>query len=57
MTKKSYILRIIKEDVLRILIEKKERLYINNLENRLHISLSLLSDVLSELEREGLIKK
>ena len=56
MAKKSNILKIVKEDILRILGEEKRRISLEILKEEIKVSLSFINEAIEELEREGLIK-
>jgi Fe2+ transport system protein FeoA/predicted transcriptional regulator len=57
MINKSYILRILREDILRNLAERKEGLHITSIKTDSNISPFLISKALKELEKEKLIKE
>jgi len=56
MNKKSNIIKIVKEDILRILGEEKRRISLEILKEEIKVSLSFINEAIEELEREGLIK-
>jgi DNA-binding IscR family transcriptional regulator len=56
MTKKSNILKIVKEDILRILGEEKRRISLEILKEEIKVSLSFINKAIEELKRERLIK-
>jgi Mn-dependent DtxR family transcriptional regulator len=56
MTEKISILRIVKEDVLRILGEERRKISLEILKEEIKVSLSFIYEAIEELEREGLIK-
>jgi len=56
MTKKSSILKIVKEDILRILGEEKRRISLEILKEEIKVSLSFINEAIEELKRERLIK-
>ena len=56
MTKEFSILRIVKEDILRILGEERSRVSLEILKEEIKVSLSFIYEAIEELEREGLIQ-
>ena len=56
MNKKSNIIKIVKEDILRILGEQRRRVSLEILKEKIKVSLSFICEAIEELEREGLIK-
>jgi Mn-dependent DtxR family transcriptional regulator/Fe2+ transport system protein FeoA len=56
MTNESSILRIVKEDILRNLAEREDRLNISSINSKVNVSSFLISKALKELEKEKLIK-
>jgi len=56
MAKKSNILKVVKEDILRILGEQRRRVSLEILKEEIKVSLSFIYEAIEELEREGLIK-
>jgi Mn-dependent DtxR family transcriptional regulator len=56
MTSESSILKIVKEDILRDLVERKGRLHVNSIKAKINVSSFLISKALKELEKEGLVK-
>ena len=56
MTKKSNILKIVKEDILRILGERKGKVSLDIIKEEIKVSFSFIYDAIEELKREGLIK-
>jgi len=56
MTEKISILRIVKEDVLRILGEERRKISLEILKKEIKVSLSFIYDAIEELKREGLIQ-
>lgn len=56
MNKKSNIIKIVKEDILRILGEQRRRVSLEILKEEIKVSLSFIYEAIEELEREGLIK-
>lgn len=56
MTKKSSILKIVKEDILRILGEEKRRVSLDIIKEEIKVSYSFVSEAIEELKRERLIK-
>jgi len=56
MTKESSILRIVKEDILRILSERKRKISLDIIKEEIKVSLSFIYEAIEELEREGLIQ-
>ena len=56
MTKEFSILRIVKEDILRILGEERSRVSSEILKEEIKVSLSFIYEAIEELEREGLIQ-
>jgi len=53
MAKKSNILKIVKEDILRILGEEKRRTSLEILKEEIKVSLSFINEAIEELKREG----
>ncbi len=56
MNKEFSILRIVKEDILRILGEERSRVSLEILKEEIKVSLSFIYEAIEELEREGLIQ-
>jgi len=56
MTKGSNILRIVKEDILRLLSERKRKVSLNILKEEIRVSFSFISEAIEELEKEGMIQ-
>jgi Mn-dependent DtxR family transcriptional regulator len=56
MTNEFSILRIVKEDILRILGEERSRVSSEILKEEIKVSLSFIYEAIEELEREGLIQ-
>jgi Mn-dependent DtxR family transcriptional regulator len=56
VTKKSNILNIVKEDILRILAEKKKKVPLNSIKAEVKVSSFFMSNALKELERKRLIR-
>jgi Mn-dependent DtxR family transcriptional regulator len=56
MTREASVLRVVKEDVLRILSEEKRDISLGNFKEEIKVSLSFISKALEELEREKLIQ-
>ena len=56
MNKEFSILRIVKEDILRILGEERRKVSLEILKEEIKVSLSFINEAIEELEREGLIK-
>ncbi len=56
MTKEFSILRIVKEDILRILGEERSRVSLEIFKEEIKVSLSFIYEAIEELEREGLIQ-
>ena len=56
MTKKSNILKIVKEDILRILGERKGKVSLDIIKEEIKVSFPFIYDAIEELKREGLIK-
>jgi len=54
MTKESSLLRIIKEDILRVLSERR-KVSLNIIKQEIKVSFSFISEAIEELEKEGLI--
>jgi len=56
MAKKSNIIKIVKEDILRILSERKRKISLEILKEEIKVSLSFINEAIEELKRERLIK-
>ena len=56
MTKEFGIIKIVKEDILRILGEERSRVSLEILKEEIKVSLSFIYEAIEELEREGLIQ-
>jgi len=56
MNKEFVIIKIVKEDILRILGEQRRRVSLEILKEEIKVSLSFIYEAIEELEREGLIK-
>ena len=56
MTEEFGILKIVKEDILRILGEERSRVSLEILKEEIKVSLSFIYEAIEELEREGLIQ-
>jgi len=56
MTKKSNILKVVKEDILRILSERKGKVSLDIIKEEIKVSYSFVSEAIEELEREELIQ-
>lgn len=56
MTREASVLRIVKEDVLRILSEEKRGISLEDFKEEIKVSLSFISKALEELERKNLIQ-
>lgn len=56
MTEEFYILRIVEEDILRILAEKKKEVPLDSIKTKVNVSSFFMSKALKELEREKLIE-
>ena len=56
MNKEFSILRIVKEDILRILGEEKRRISLEILKEEIKVSLSFINEAIEELKKERLIK-
>lgn len=56
MTKEFSILRIVKEDILRILSERKGKVSLDIIKEEIKVSYSFISEAIKELEKERLIK-
>lgn len=56
MIKESDIIKIVKEDILRILVEKKKKVLLNSVKMEIKVSYFFMSKALKELEREKLIE-
>ncbi|MEA1940409.1 MAG: FeoA domain-containing protein [Candidatus Caldatribacteriota bacterium] len=56
MNKEFGIIKIVKEDILRILSEKKGKVSLNIIKEEIKVSLSFIYEAIEELEREGLIQ-
>jgi len=54
-TKEPNILKIVKEDVLRILCERRKKTSLEIIKNEIKVAHVLISEALEELERDGLI--
>jgi Mn-dependent DtxR family transcriptional regulator len=54
-TKEPDILKIVKEDVLRILCERRKKTSLEIIKNEIKVAHALISEALEELERDGLI--
>lgn len=55
VAKKPDILKIVKEDVLRILCERKKKTALDIIKDEIKVAHALISEALEELERDGLI--
>jgi len=55
MTKESKILRIVKEDILRILGERQEKISLESLKRKIKVQRSFLSEAIRALKEENLI--
>ena len=56
MAKKSNILKIVKEDILRILGEEKRRISLGILKEEIKVSLSFINEAVEELKKGGLVQ-
>ena len=56
MTEEFGILKIVKEDILRILGERKGKVSLDIIKKEIKVSLSFIYEAIEELEREGLIQ-
>ncbi len=56
MTKKSNILKIVKEDILRILSERKGKVSLDIIKEEIKVSYSFVSEAIEELKKRGLIQ-
>jgi len=56
MTKESNILKIVKEDILRIIAEEKKKVSLDSIKTEVKVSPFFMSKALEELEREKLIE-
>jgi Mn-dependent DtxR family transcriptional regulator len=56
MIKKSNILNIVKEDILRVLAEKKKKVLLDSIKAEIKVSSFFMSKALKKLEKEGLIR-
>ncbi len=56
MNKEFGIIKIVKEDILRILGEERSRVSLEILKEEIKVSLSFIYEAIEELEREGLIQ-
>ena len=56
MTKKSNILKIVKEDILRILSERKGKVSLDIVKEEIKVSYSFVSEAIEELKKRGLIQ-
>jgi len=55
MIKESNVLKRVKEDALRILGEKKEKVSLKSMKAEINVSLTFMSEAIKTLEEEGLI--
>lgn len=55
MTKGSNILRMVKEDILRLLGERKRKVSLYVIKDEIRVSFSFISEAIEELEKEGMI--
>jgi len=56
MTKKSNIIKIVKEDILRILSERKGKVSLDIIKEEIKVSYSFVSEAIEELKKRGLIQ-
>ncbi|MCZ2845532.1 MAG: FeoA domain-containing protein [Candidatus Bathyarchaeota archaeon] len=56
MTKESGILKIVKEDILRILAERKGKVSLDIIKEEINVFYSFVSEAIKKLEKEGLIQ-
>ena len=56
MTKKSNIIKIVKEDILRILSERKRKVSLDIIKEEIKVSYSFVSEAIEELKKRGLIQ-
>ena len=56
MAKKSNILKIVKEDILRILGERKRKISLDIIKEEIKVSYSFVSEAIEELKKGGLIQ-
>ena len=56
MTKKSNIIKIVKEDILRILSERKKKVSLDIIKEEIKVSYSFVSEAIEELKKGGLIQ-
>ena len=56
MTKESGILKIVKEDILRILAERKGKVSLDIIKEEINVFYSFISEAIKKLEKEGLIQ-
>jgi len=54
MTKGSNILRIVKEDILRLLSERRRKVSLNVIKEEIRVFFSFVPEAIEELEKEGL---
>ena len=56
MSTESHILRIVREDILRMLAEERKKVSLDSIKSEVKVSSFFISKALKELEREGLIR-
>ncbi len=56
MVKKSNIIKIVKEDILKILSERKGKVSLNIIKEEIKVSYSFVFEAIEELKKEGLIQ-